>query len=102
VDALGSYQDHLNLDGLTELSDESMEKLSNHKSWLSLRGLRQLTDAQAESLSKYGNNVSGLCILDLTGLESISDTAAQFLAKAGGIVDLADELKEKVDQHREN
>ena len=95
VDALGGYQDHLNLDGLTELSDESMEKLSNHKSWLSLRGLTQLTDAQAESLSKYGQGVSHLCILSLMGLKNLSDNAAQFLAKAKGRVDVAEELEEK-------
>ena len=102
VDALCSYKNRIDLDGLTEISDESMEKLSNHKSSLSLCGLTQLTDAQAESLSKYGQGVSHLCILSLMGLKNLSDNAAQFLAKAKGRVDVADELEEKVDQYRES
>ena len=102
VDALSNYQDHINLDGLKEISDESLQKLSSHKSWLSLRGLTELSDAQAESLSRYGQDVSHLCILTLIGLKNLSDTAAQFLAKAKGRVDVVEELEEKINQYRES
>ena len=102
VDALSNYQGHINLDGLKEISDESLQKLSSHKSWLSLRGLTELSDAQAESLSRYGQDVSHLCILTLIGLKNLSDTAAQFLAKAKGRVDVVEELEEKINQYRES
>lgn len=102
VDALSSYQGDINLDGLKEISDKSLQKLSSHKSWLSLRGLTELTDAQAESLSRYGQDVSHLCILSLIGLKNLSDTAAQFLAKTKGRVDVVEELEEKINQYRES
>ena len=103
VDALMGYSGHsIDLDGLKELSDESMEKLSNLKCWLSFNGFTELNDTQAESLSKYGHNVPHFPILTMWGLKSISDTAVQSLAKAKAQLNLPDEIKEKVNQYRES
>jgi hypothetical protein len=103
IDALCRYEGHsISLDGLKELSDESMEKLSNLKSWLTFNGFTALNDTQAESLSKYGHNVSHFPILTMWGLQSLSDAAAQSLAKAKAQLNLPDEIKEKINQYRES
>ena len=103
VDALMGYSGHsIDLEGLKELSDESMEKLSNLKCWLSFNGFTELNDNQAESLSKYGHNVPHFPILTMWSLKSISDTAAQSLSKAKAQLNLPDEIKEKVNQYRES
>lgn len=64
------------LSGLTDISAEAAESLSNFKgAELGLMSLTSLCDAAAESLSKYEG------YLDLMGLTELSDAAAKFLAK---------------------
>jgi hypothetical protein len=69
------YYEHLNLNGLTSLSDGAAEALGEF--WgelLSLKGLTSLSSGAAEGLGKFKGDH-----LDLDGLTSISDRAATAL-----------------------
>jgi predicted DNA-binding WGR domain protein len=83
VEALGEYPQILALDGLTNLSDEAADALSQ-KNWyakafrLSLKGLKTITDNTAVSLSKVKSEIY------LDGLESISDVVSEALSRHEG------------------
>lgn len=94
---------YLNLAGLTELSDAAAESLAKHEGDLSLDGLTELSDAAVGSLSQYKDHLNvGLISLSdpsaeslynykgehlvLSGVKTLSDTAASSLAKIKGKV----------------
>ena len=68
----------IQLDFVTELSDNAAESLSKHRGGLSFGGLKKLSDAAAESLSKYEG------ALGLSGLTILSDCAAISLSRHKG------------------
>jgi len=90
AEILRKHEGHLNLSGLTSLSDSAAkslcgkneeptnESLENYD--LLLNGLTSLSDAAAESLSKYKD------FLGLNGLECLSDAAAESLNKYDGFL----------------
>ena len=78
AESLCKHEGHLDLDGLTELSDAAAESLSNHTSGLGLTGLTSLSKAAAQSLSKYKGQ------LYLNGITELSDDLVDDLIKYGG------------------
>jgi len=77
AEILSKYGQHLNLSGLTELSQSAAESLSKHEGlYLYLSGLKKISDGAAEMLSKH----RGGC-LELNGLTEISETAALSFAR---------------------
>jgi len=107
---LSKHKGDLSLGGLTSLSDAAAESLSKHKEKLYLAGLTSLSDAAAEVLSKHkgdlalwsltslngsfghvalaGKLASQKGDLDLDGLKSLSDGAAEALSKHEGELNL--------------
>ena len=97
--------DHLELNGLTSITDaqaEILSKLGNGTSEyiLSLNGLTSITDAQAESLSNLWH-------LNLNGLTSITDKQAENLsnktrsAELNGLTSITDAQAESLSKVRE-
>ena len=100
----------LELEGLTELSDEAAKSLSKHKSCrLELPSLTRLSDAGAKSLSKYKGS------LTLDGLTELSDAAAESLSKhkgeraasggglfLNGLTELSNGAAESLSKHKGN
>jgi predicted DNA-binding WGR domain protein len=84
AESLSKHQgDHLDLSGLTSLSDSRghillVESLSKQKGGLDLGGLTSLSDAAAESLAKHQGD------LNLNGLSSLSNVAAKALGNHKG------------------
>jgi|LakMenEpi03Aug12_release.lakeMendotaPanAssembly.Ray.scaffolds.fasta_scaffold70706_2 predicted DNA-binding WGR domain protein len=133
AEALSKHEDLLELGGLKSLSDGTAEILSRHKGKkLELWGLTSLSDAAAESLSKHKGelNLSELTSLsdssghvalagklasqkgewewelDLRGLTSLSDAAAEALSKhkgrlnLSGLTSLSDAAAEALSKHK--
>lgn len=73
---LQSSQHVLELNGVTELSEEAAHWLAEHKGDLHLNGLRVLTERAAQYLGGFHQGD-----LFLYGLESLSDEAVEHLAK---------------------
>ena len=113
AEVLSRYKGELNLWNLKSLSDAAAEALSRHNGSLYLRGLTSLSDAAAEALSKHeedldlgglssfwANDSSGHIALakkvasqkgylNLSGLTSLSDAAAEALSKRKGDLNLS-------------
>jgi hypothetical protein len=79
----------------TEMDDEAAEILAGCKDSLLLRGLKSISDEAADTLSKhrypihhhgYGEWAGRSNCLDLSGVEFLSDVAAQSLAGYKGIL----------------
>ena len=88
VEALGEHPEMLALDGLTNLSEGTAEALSKKKwhegrGFVSLNGLKTITDNTAVSLSKVKTQIK------LCGLESISDVASEALSRHEGGLSLS-------------
>lgn len=88
----------LNLSGLTELPDAA-GKLFCGEYDLNLNGLKTISDEAAEGLSKHTGS------LDLGGLESLSPRAAELLAQhngslyLGGLTEISDEVAQALSKH---
>lgn len=116
ADLLSEHYGALNLSGLLNLSDAAAVLLSKHQGALNLSGLLHISDAAAESLSNHQRIIQwridheqspllsslpdGIPIrdaalpdhwgdLNLSGLERISNTAAESLSKYKGSLDLS-------------
>ncbi len=111
AEILRKHEGHLNLSGLTSLSDSAAkslcgkneeptnESLENYD--LLLNGLTSLSDAAAESLSKYKD------FLGLNGLETLSDAAAESLSRyenevlsLSGLTSLSDAAAESLSKYK--
>lgn len=88
----------LNLSGLTELPDGA-GKLFSGEYDLNLSGLTTISDEAAEGLTRHTGS------LDLSGLESLSLHAAEFLAQhkgslyLGGLTEMSDEVAQALSKH---
>lgn len=88
----------LNLSGLAELPDDAA-KLFTGEYDLDLSGLVTISDEAAEGLSTHTGS------LNLSGLESLSPRAAEFLAQhkgslyLGGLTEISDEVAQALSQH---
>jgi len=89
---------HLDLSGLTHLTDTAAKYLGKHKGLLDLSGLTDLSDASASSLSKHEGLPSyrynrydefKLDGLDLRGLTKLSDSKTESLAKSTGRLNIS-------------
>jgi len=89
---------HLDLSGLTHLTDTAAKYLGKHKGLLNLSGLTDLSDASASSLSKHEGLPSyrynrydefKLDGLDLRGLTKLSDSKTESLAKSTGRLNIS-------------
>jgi hypothetical protein len=69
---------HLELNGLTDLSEKAAAELVKNEGDLSLDGLTQLSEKLAKALAKHEG------MLCLNGLQSLSDEAAEALAEHEG------------------
>ena len=96
----GTSEYILSLNGLTSITDVQAEILSNEVHLLSLNGLTSITDAQAESLSNLWH-------LNLNGLTSITDKQAENLsnktrsAELNGLTSITDAQAESLSKVRE-
>ena len=88
----------LNLSGLTELPDGAGKIFSGEYD-LNLSGLQTISDEAAEGLARHTGS------LDLSGPESLSLHAAEFLAKhngnlyLGGLTEISDEVAQALSKH---
>ena len=86
----------LSLYGLKDLSDSAVDRLSKFSGKsLSLNGVKKLSDMQAKSLSKLSND------LRMLDLHELSDIAAQYFAKSTGHLNFPFDLREKINQYRD-
>ena len=88
------------LSEFTELDDDAAESFSKHVGDLDLDGLTSLSDAAAESLSRQKGNY-----LYLNGLPILSDAAAESLSRydgelqLSGLTSLSDAAAESLSRH---
>jgi hypothetical protein len=105
AEALSKHKGDLRLDDLTSLNDSPGHialagKLASQKGELDLGGLKSLSDAAAEALSKHKGKLS------LWGLKSLSDAAAESLSKHKGdlnlygLKSLSDAAAESLSKHK--
>ena len=107
--AMSQHKETLYLHGLTSVSDAAANALAKHKGELSLLRLTSLSEspghlALAEALAKH----KGSRYLNLDGLITLSDAAAEVLAKhkgdlhLSGLIALSDAAAKALAQHNGN
>jgi hypothetical protein len=92
----------LSLNGLTELTEDVAEALSDYRSYLGLDGLDEISSVAAKALSK-GECMSGI---SLNGLRQISAEVAESLSKCDwtlqldGLTEISEEVATALSKHK--